>query len=232
MEKISGIYCIENLVNGKKYIGQSCHVYRRWVEHRGKLRRNEYKNYPIQNAWNKYGEENFIFYLVEECKQEDCDNREIFYIREMHSHIDSDGYNIGLGGEGGYMRGRFGELHHRYGVSLSEETKKKMRKPRTEEGKINIKNGMREARESGNPRKKRIKGYSRKGVPMTEENKKRNSESQMGELGNKSKLTNGQVLEIRAMLFDGAKIKPLARKYGVDPKTIRSIRDRKSWRNI
>ena len=32
MEKISGIYCIENIVNGKKYIGKSNNIYKRWYE--------------------------------------------------------------------------------------------------------------------------------------------------------------------------------------------------------
>lgn len=28
-----GIYKIENLINGKKYIGQSIHIEKRWQEH-------------------------------------------------------------------------------------------------------------------------------------------------------------------------------------------------------
>ena len=33
-EKICGIYKIENLVNGKVYIGQSVDIYKRWIEHK------------------------------------------------------------------------------------------------------------------------------------------------------------------------------------------------------
>jgi predicted GIY-YIG superfamily endonuclease len=36
-KKICGIYCIENLVNSKKYIGQSKDINRRWKEHKNQL---------------------------------------------------------------------------------------------------------------------------------------------------------------------------------------------------
>ncbi len=37
MEKVCGIYCIENKVNGKKYVGQSIDIYKRWKQHRNEL---------------------------------------------------------------------------------------------------------------------------------------------------------------------------------------------------
>ena len=33
-EKICGIYKIENLVNGKVYIGKSLDIYKRWNDHK------------------------------------------------------------------------------------------------------------------------------------------------------------------------------------------------------
>lgn len=67
---ISGIYKIVNKVNGKYYVGSSndvCGKFGRWYEHRQELNKNVHTNDHLQNAWNKYGESNFEFMLVEQC---------------------------------------------------------------------------------------------------------------------------------------------------------------------
>ena len=43
-DNLSGIYCIENLVNHKKYIGMSRDIKRRWIEHRTELNHNQHDN--------------------------------------------------------------------------------------------------------------------------------------------------------------------------------------------
>ena len=72
---VVGIYKITNKVNGKCYIGQSQDIATRFREHRYLLRQNKYGNNKIQNAWNKYGEENFTFEIIEECVIDELDER-------------------------------------------------------------------------------------------------------------------------------------------------------------
>jgi predicted GIY-YIG superfamily endonuclease len=43
-EKISGIYKITNLLNGKMYIGSAVNVRKRWHQHRHGLRCNKHDN--------------------------------------------------------------------------------------------------------------------------------------------------------------------------------------------
>jgi group I intron endonuclease len=60
-----GIYLIRNRVNNKIYIGSSYNINKRLNNHKSKLRRNQHKNIHLQNAWNLYGEDNFVFVVLE-----------------------------------------------------------------------------------------------------------------------------------------------------------------------
>ncbi len=61
---MQGIYKIINKVNGKYYVGSSTNIENRWKGHKKELRRGVSTRH-LQNAWNKYGEDNFIFGFVE-----------------------------------------------------------------------------------------------------------------------------------------------------------------------
>jgi len=63
--KNCGIYIIRNLVNNKIYIGSSVNIKRRFSQHKSTLRHNTHRNKHLQNAWNKYGEINFEFVILE-----------------------------------------------------------------------------------------------------------------------------------------------------------------------
>lgn len=82
--KFSGIYCIINLVNQKRYIGSSKNISQRLWCHRANLRHNKHENKHLQNAWNKYGEDMFQYFVLEKCDEEILIEREQFYIDTLN----------------------------------------------------------------------------------------------------------------------------------------------------
>lgn len=63
--KIMGVYSISNLVNNKRYIGQSIDIKNRYNYHKYRLSKNKHPNKYLQYSWNKYGEGNFKFEVLE-----------------------------------------------------------------------------------------------------------------------------------------------------------------------
>ena len=61
---VKSIYKIENLINGKIYIGQSIHPYRRLIEHMY-MARHHLDELPIHMALSKYKEENFSLFKAD-----------------------------------------------------------------------------------------------------------------------------------------------------------------------
>jgi len=80
----SGIYTITNTVNGKFYIGSASHLSMRWNYHKSKMRGNKSDCRILQKAWNKYGEENFTFRIIElVADKKNLLEREQFYLDSM-----------------------------------------------------------------------------------------------------------------------------------------------------
>jgi group I intron endonuclease len=59
------IYKIRNVVNQKFYVGSTGNTRERFRCHRNRLRKNKHRCQHLQAAWNKYGEECFIFEIIE-----------------------------------------------------------------------------------------------------------------------------------------------------------------------
>lgn len=99
----SGIYKITNTTNGKFYIGSSKDIEERWNCHKQYLRGNYHINPKLQHAWNKYGENKFIFEIMEETNstQELLFDRENHYITLLKPYEREIGYNICVKAEGG-----------------------------------------------------------------------------------------------------------------------------------
>jgi group I intron endonuclease len=63
-EAISGVYVILCTANGRRYIGSSNNVWRRFREHRSELRRAEHHSPRMQADWNEHGEAAFSFFVA------------------------------------------------------------------------------------------------------------------------------------------------------------------------
>lgn len=158
------IYRITNMADGKFYIGSAESFARREWQHKYALRRNEHKNPRLQAAWNKYGEEMFVFEVVEEVPPDrtafDIENTYLMQCvgKAECYNINTDAYVPRLGiphteetkaKVSASRKGKHaGEQHHRYGKTVSEEVRKKIgdaqrgvpKAPRTisEEGRAKI----------------------------------------------------------------------------------------------
>lgn len=86
----SGIYRIRAIVNDHAYYGSSVDIDKRWKRHLKQLRSGCHFNPHLQFAWQKYGEENFVFELVEQC---DVSTKELRNKME-HPYIQIGEYNV------------------------------------------------------------------------------------------------------------------------------------------
>lgn len=60
------IYCITNKITGKRYVGSAVNFRIRRNQHLHHLRNKNHHSRYLQNAWNKYRENNFVFLVLEE----------------------------------------------------------------------------------------------------------------------------------------------------------------------
>ena len=94
-QKKSGVYQILNLTNQKCYVGSSKNIHSRWSDHRSMLRNNKHGNKHLQNAWNKDGEDEFIFRILEQIEYDKTliEQREDYWISHFDSTNEEKGYN-------------------------------------------------------------------------------------------------------------------------------------------
>lgn len=112
-----GIYKIVNKATGQCYVGQSQRVKKRIKEHFRLLRLNKHTNSHLQNAYNKYGVDNFYGAMEVECDNfDELDALENAFISKDAWFDEPTVYNIA----------DFAKAPMR-GKTHTEETKQKIR---------------------------------------------------------------------------------------------------------
>lgn len=114
----SGIYVIRNTKNGKVYVGKALCIYIRIKDHITALNRKvrNRENDHLINAWHKYGQEFFEYYVAEYIEAIDSKKiaeREIYWIKQLDSLNKKFGYNK--------------REDSSTGLIVSEETREKLR---------------------------------------------------------------------------------------------------------
>lgn len=136
-----GIYAIVNKTSKTVYIGQTRQRFaKRYWHHQWKLRDNTHDNNHLQRAWNLYGEDSFVFIVVDDIDSDSVN--ELNCLEEKYVGCCKRmgySYNI-LDGGGGRPGAHLTDEHKRKigeknkinmtGRKASEETKKKMSEAR------------------------------------------------------------------------------------------------------
>lgn len=246
MKKV-GIYQIVNKVNQKKYIGSSIRLQGRKKRHFSELNCNIHHSQALQRAYNKYGKDNFDFFILEYCEADKILEREQYYLDNLKPE-----YNICK------IAGNC------LGVKQSEETINKrvvsvkkywnsldLKTPHSKYGRDKKKVDNQIIREEKEQRNLQIiedlksdvrqnmiaKKYNLSPSAITELKKKycpevNNKEIRKGSNNNFAKLTEEQVKEIKYLLKDKVKQQIIADKYNVKLRTIKAIQSGQNWNHI
>jgi group I intron endonuclease len=202
----SGIYQIT--IKGKIYIGSATSLYNRMHRHLHDLNKKKHCNRKLQNYFNKYGLNNFLFEVIEYCDVEVLIQREQYFLDTKKPF-----FNIcKIAGN------TMGVLH-------SEETKKKLSEMR--KGKQSSL-----GRKLSEETKKKISDKAKErglhenfmlGSIKANTGRKQSKEEIEKRVLKQIKLNKQQVTKIRKMLSDGVYQHEIAKKYKVSQRVISKI---------
>lgn len=248
------IYLITCKINQKKYIGSTISLNKRWLDHKGYLRRGRHQNPHLQRAWNQYGENEFEFSILEEVEDQTLLlERELFWIRELDTLDYDKGYNICLPGKnvGGWKwteeqrstrsklyQGRILSSEHKLniqeGLRKARQKRSKLTAAQVQEIYSRVLNGERStalALEYG-VSKSTITDITKarcwqdvSGVPL-------DIPTPSGSKHHASKLDEVQVEIIKRQLNEGRQMTEIAKEYCVSLQTIGDIKYGRTWKHV
>jgi group I intron endonuclease len=243
MNKI-GIYQIVNKINQKKYIGSSIRLLGRKKRHFSELNCNIHHSQALQRAYNKYGKDNFNFFILEYCEDEKLLEREQYYLDNLKPE-----YNICkiAGNCLGIKQSK--ESIDKRNISLQKYWEVEgLKRPYSKQNKTKKKELNFQIKEQQNVRNLKIvkdlksgirqdviaKKYNLSPSVITQLKKKNNIVTEISKGNNNgfSKLTEEQVKEIKYLLKDKVKQQIIADKYNVKLRTIKAIQSGQNWNHI
>ncbi len=210
------VYCIQNKVNGKRYIGKSIDPSGRWGHHVWLSKHPQHKQFGhLHAAIAKYGVDSFTFHVIEVCATEqNAFDGERFWISYYETLDPLHGYNKQDGGLGGF--------------AWSPEMRERMSEVRK-----GAANGMFSKKHSDESRRRMSEALTGKTYPpRSDEHKRAISEARRGSKSNMAKLTEAQVIELRTQAGTGVRNADLAKQYGVSEATVSRIRRLKTWGHV
>jgi group I intron endonuclease len=199
------IYKITNVINNKFYIGSTKHFVTRKREHIYTLNKKTHRNNYLQKAWNKYGEENFKFEILEEnIGQENLLLREQHYLDLLKPYIKNIGYNINP------------TAGSNLGFKMPKSAIEKIRQANT---------GKKHSEETRKKISEVQKGKKRKFI-----SKLLTSKKCRGDLNPSAKLNWEKVRQIREKKKTGIYNSDLAKEFNVSQSLISAIIKEKVWK--
>jgi group I intron endonuclease len=181
----SGIYAIENIVNGKIYIGSAIHFGHRYTKHNGHLKRGDNKCGLLQKASDKYGIQSLKMYVLEVCEINKLQEREQYWVDTLKPK-----YNL-----------RIKNIRTNAGMVFSDEWKKNIGLAGI--GRVAWNKGMKRPPQSEEAKEKRsrtIASKPRRTFKHTEESKRKTSEKLKGIPTPRKTHTTNHTLEHREKL--------------------------------
>lgn len=193
-ERLGQIYVIRCRCTSKVYVGSTVNFFSRYNSHWNLLRAGKHHSKKLQLAWNKYGEENFEFCLVEEVATNRLRDAESTWISYYESY--TLGYNsTTLTGQG---------------TSIPLEVRERMSKGAVAAGK---RKDLRQGRSERAKEQHRSKSLGQStwspGTLERVQAKNRRARPRV------SRLTDDQVRELRQRAKNGTPLSRLAFDYGI-----------------
>lgn len=116
---MTGIYKIESQFKPERiYVGSAVNITERWRHHLNELKLTKHHSLKLQRHYNKYGQSDLLFSIIIECEKEDLITIEQSFLDSYKPYFNT----CKIAG-------------NTLGVKYSEESKQKMRRPKSEEHK-------------------------------------------------------------------------------------------------